>query len=404
MITDRCKLILISFGLSLFIASLLQIELIYFISAALASMLLVSFVFFLITPLNITCLRKLPNVAYEDELQKVNIQLVNSALLGSYFIYVTDVFTPDASYCQKKELVFPYLGGRKCVNEDYEGFCFKRGRYFIGPLSITISDPLGLFKKSRLISEPSKFTVYPNIFNISSLTPFNRGMVTPRYGSQTARRSGDYEEFFGIRQYQQEDGLRKIHWPSSAKRNQLIVRHFEQTGINTAVIMLDLKWENNLGSGKETTLEYAVKIAASAAKYFLEHNYSLQLLAYGQKPLISAAGKDYSHLFTVLEHLAQAEANGHLTLSETMDKLNYLIPAVATMLVIRLDNDADTAKTLEKFIYTKGVSLVDVQLVSSSFNNSLPRQAPNFMEVKGSDVVTYVINQGDNLELKFFKG
>lgn len=402
MVTERGKIILVAFGISLFIAWYLDIELIYFITAIIASMILLSVIFFALTSLNVICTRQLPNASYEDDILKITLSLKNQGTFGTFFIYASDIFPADVSYKQKKDLIFPYVGGNKTTKDNYDGFCFKRGVYYLGPLTLTVADPLGLFKKTRIMHEQSKLTVYPLVFNIMNLTPFNRGVVTPRYGPQAARRSGDYEEFFGIRPYQQEDGLRKIHWPSSAKRNQLIVRHFEQTGINTATILIDLKWENNVGMGKETTLEYAIKIAASCVKYFLEHNYTVQLLAYGEKPLISTTGKDYSHLFQILELLAKAESNGHSTLTETMDKLNYLIPQTSTLVVIRLDRDGDTAKTLEKFIYEKSVSLVDIQLISATFDNALPKAAPHLLEVRGSDVVTYTINQGDNLEYKFF--
>lgn len=403
MVTERGKIILVSLGISLFISWYLDIELIYFITAIIASMAGLSAFFFAMTTLNVSCTRKLPNASYEDDILKISLFLHNEGSFGTFFIYVSDIFPADVSYKQKKEMIFPHIGGNKTAMDHYDGFCFKRGVYYLGPLTLTVADPLGLFKKTKIMHEQTKLTVYPLVFNISNLTPYNRGVVTPRYGPQAARRSGDYEEFFGIRPYQQEDGLRKIHWPSSAKRGQLIVRHFEQTGINTATILIDLKWENNVGMGKETTLEYAIKIAASCAKYFLEHNYTVQLLAYGEKPVISTSGKDYSHLFTILELLAKTESNGHSTLTETMDKLNYLIPQTSTLVVVRLDRDFDTAKTLEKFIYEKSVSLVDIQLVTASFDNALPKTATHIMEVKGSDVVTYTINQGDNLEYKFMQ-
>ncbi|MDD5155925.1 MAG: DUF58 domain-containing protein [Candidatus Omnitrophica bacterium] len=268
---------------------------------------------------------------------------------------------------------------------------------------IITSDPLGLFQKNKIIQLSSKLTVYPKVFKIRELGTFNKGVVAPRYGSHTTRKSGDYEEFFGIREYQQEDGLRKIHWPSSARNNKLMVRHFEQTGAHSVTVMLDLKYGNNLGTGRETTLEYAVKIAASFTKYFLDQGFLVQLLAYGEKPIITTFGKDPSHYSHILELLAQVEANSPFSLTEALGKLNYFIYPNSTFTIIRLDKDKDAARAVEQLIYTKNISVFDIQLASSTFDANAARESEYLLEVKGSEVISYYISCGDNLEYAFVR-
>lgn len=399
--TERGKIIIFALGLTLILAWYIQIELIYFISAILASIFCVSLLIFKIMLVKINIDRILPNVAYEDESLKIKVVVENKSPFDSYFVYVTDNFPADISYRQQKKILFNYLPKRATISKNYEGFCFKRGAYLLGPFVLITSDPLGLFRKYKIVNVSSKLTVYPNLFNISSLASFNKGMVTPRYGPHTSRRSGDYEEFFGIREYQQEDGLRKIHWPSTAKRNQLLVRHFEQSATHAASIVIDLKWENNLGAGRETTLEYAIKTAGSLAKYFLNQGYMVQLLAYSDRPIISSFGRDPSHFSTILNLLAQMEANSSLTLAESLSSLSYFIPHNSTLVSVRLDRDIDAARYLKQLIYTKNIALYDIQLVSSSFDKDIPKTTASFLEAMGSEVVNYSISCGDHLELKF---
>ncbi|MFH1677993.1 MAG: DUF58 domain-containing protein [Candidatus Omnitrophota bacterium] len=401
MVTERGKLLLIILGICLIIAWYTQFGLIYLICALLSGILLSSFIFFKITLINVNCLRQIPNAAYEDETVKVKIILENRSIFTNYFICLMDHFPADLPEKQEKKILIPTLPRRRIIEWDYEGKCFKRGAYWVGPFTLIGSDPLGLFKKYKIINVSSKLTVYPQLFNIHYLPPFTKGIVTPRYGTRTSRRSGEYEEFYGIREYRQEDGLRKIHWPSSAKHNELIVRHFEQSSLHSITIALDLKKENNLGAGKETTLEYSVKIAASFAKYFLDQGSVVQLLGYGDKLIMSALGHDPSHFFSILELLARMESNGYYSLGEALTMLNPFIPHASTLVVIRLDKDLEAAKASEQITYTKNISIIEVQLNSFSFDKNEIKNPDYNIQTKVSDILCYKISCKENLETSF---
>ncbi|MGE5197032.1 MAG: DUF58 domain-containing protein [Deltaproteobacteria bacterium] len=404
MLTERAKITLFFLGVSLIIAFYTQVELIFFIMGILASILAVSYIIFRITQvIDMKCMRILPNAVYEEECLRVKLLVENRSRFNSYFIYLIDDFTAGPPRDRKKKLLFAYLSKRATIENTYDGYCPKRGIYWIGPLTVITSDPLGFFRKDKIVHVSSKLTVYPKVFNIRELGSFNKGVVPPRYGAHTTRKSGDYEEFFGIREYHQEDGLRKIHWPSSARHNQLMVRHFEQTGAYSATIILDLKYGNNLGAGKETTLEYSVKIAASLAKYFLDQGFLVQLLAYGEKPIMTDFGKDPSHFSHILELLAEVESNSPVSIAEAMSKLHYFIHPNSTLAVIRLDRDDEASRMIEQLIYTKNISVFDIQLVSATFGENVPEMPAAPLEVKGSEVITYYVSRGDNLEYKFIR-
>jgi len=401
MITERAKLLLSFLGISLLLAWLTQLELIYFICAILVSILAISFLMFQFTLVNLTCSRQLPIAAYEEETIKVKVVLRKYSIFPDYFIQLLDNFPAEHEQGREKRMLFPFLGGRAVINWEYEGYCFKRGEYWVGPFTLIGADPLGLFKKIKIINISSKLTVYPEIFSIHVMPSFLKGMITPRYGSQTIRKSGDYEEFYSIREYRQEDGLRKIHWPLSAKHNQLMVRHFEQSGSEQVTIALDLNKESNLGKGKETTLEYAIRISASLSKYFLDRGATVQILGWSDKPVITLQGRDPSHFFIILETLAQIEANGYYPLDKALMELNHFIPPNSTLIVIALDRDQEILKSIESFIYTQNVSLIDVLLMTSSFDKNIPESSLYLPRVKSQDIKIYHIKCKENLEASF---
>ncbi len=401
MFTERAKLLLIILGICLIIAWYTQFGFIYLICAILASIFLLSLLYFFLTLINVSCWRQIPGAVYEDDTIKVKVTLQSQGIFANFFIYLIDNFPADLTYKQEKRTLFSYLPRRATIRFTYDGFCFKRGVYWVGPFTLIGSDPLGLFKKYKIINISSKLTVYPRIFDIYYMPPFTKGIVTPRYGPRTSRRSGEYEEFYGIREYRQEDGLRKIHWPSSAKHNELIVRHFEQSGIHAVTIVLDLYKESNLGFGKETTLEYAVKIAASLSKHFLDQGSIVQLLAYGDKPIMSSFGRDPSHFFTILELLAQVESNSYHSLGESLTLLSPFIPPTSTLIIIRLDSDVEAAKAAEHLIYIKNVSIIEIQLISSTFDKYIPESPVYQIQAPASDIQTYKISCGADLQTSF---
>jgi uncharacterized protein (DUF58 family) len=402
--TERAKITIFFLILSLVISFYTQVELIFFIAGILASILLVSFILFRITRVDqISCRRQIPAAAFEGQNVTVKIFAENKSPFSSFFVSIRDTFSPDPGIQQQKKLLFPFLARRAVIEGSYGGHCPKRGVYWVGPLELFMSDPLGFFQKKKVLNLPSKITVYPSSFPIIDLGQFNKGVVPPRYGSHTTRKSGDYEEFFGIREYHQEDGLRKIHWPSTARLNQLMVRHFEQTGAYSATLMLDLKYDNNLGQGKYSTLEYAVRIVASLAKYFFDQGFLVQLLAYGDQPIITSFGKDPSHYSYLLELLAQAQANSAINLAEAIGRLDHFIYPNSTLAIVRLDRDFAAVRAVEQLIYTKNMSVFDIQLVSATFDEKLGRTQSYFPDVKGSEVLTYSIACGDNLQYKFIR-
>ena len=401
MLTERAKLLIILFVSCLLISWFTQFELLYLISAILASILVLSFILFKLALINIKCVRSMPTAAHEDETITINVAIENISFFSNYFLHLVDNFPADITYKQEKKVLIPYLHGHSKVYWKYKGLCFKRGEYWIGPFTLIGSDPLGIFRKYKCLNVSSKLIVYPKTFHVEFLPPFMKGTVTPRYGPNTSRRAGEYEEFYGIREYHREDGLRKIHWKSTAKHNQLIVRHFEQSGVHAITIVIDLKKENNIGFGKDTTLEYAVKIAASLSKYFLNKDSIVQILTYADKPIISSFGRGTSHFYNILSLLAKVDSNCYYSLGQSLAKLNHFIPAISTLVLIRLDSDLEAAKVAEQLIFLKNISIIDIQLCASTFDKYTPIVKKYNMKAKIADIQSYTIDCGENLESIF---
>jgi hypothetical protein len=95
-------------------------------------------------------------------------------------------------------------------------------------------DPLGFFRDVRPVADATVLLVLPRFKSLADSTP-------PREleAAAAAPRSGSGNELFGIREYRPGDSLRRIHWRSSARHGELVVREYEPPGMRTVTILVD---------------------------------------------------------------------------------------------------------------------------------------------------------------------
>ena len=103
----------------------------------------------------------------------------------------------------------------------------SRGRYLLGPLVVDVSDPFALTRLRLEFPEREELLVTPEIEDLGAAPDPSSG---PSFGASRARqlfRTG--EEYYTMRQYQEGDDLRRIHWPSVARTGELMIRQDEST-------------------------------------------------------------------------------------------------------------------------------------------------------------------------------
>src|SRR4029450_12089349 len=113
------------------------------------------------------------------------------------------------------------------------------------------------------------------------------------------------DEFYTTREYRDGDDLRKVHWRSSAKKGQLMIRQEERPWQARAVIALDLRLAAHRGQGGRGAGERAVSAAASIALRLGRSGYELSLVADDGQAVRPAGMADQAT--GVLDFLASGE-------------------------------------------------------------------------------------------------
>jgi uncharacterized protein (DUF58 family) len=133
----------------------------------------------------------------------------------------------------------------------------RRGEFEVGPVEVVKADPLGLGRTVLALGSPQRIAVHPRLL---ALAPLPAGRSRHLEGPSSDLSPQGSITFHRLREYVAGDDLRAIHWPSTARTGNLMVRHNVDTAQPYTVVLLDLRPQ----SYTERTFEEAVDVAASA--------------------------------------------------------------------------------------------------------------------------------------------
>jgi uncharacterized protein (DUF58 family) len=151
-----------------------------------------------------------------------------------------------------------------------------RGIQHIGPLSATITDPFGLCEFDRELIGASRLIVVPRTEPLLGL-PAGSGLGAEDFGV-IRRGAGLGDPDAVVRQYRHGEDLRKVHWPSTARRDELMVRVDQKPRHGGTTVLLDNRAAAHLGTGPSASLEWAVSFAASVCLHLRRHRQGARLV------------------------------------------------------------------------------------------------------------------------------
>ncbi len=165
-------------------------------------------------------------------------------------------------------------GGRREVS--YRVRSDLRGRFPLGPLQLRLNDPFGMCELTRSFSAYDTLTVIPRT---EVLPPVKLVGEASGHGDGQQRSlalAGDDDII--PRAYRHGDDLRRVHWRSTARYGELMVRREEQPQRARCTVLLDTRRVAYQGSGPDSAFEWAVSGAASALVHMLERGYAVRLV------------------------------------------------------------------------------------------------------------------------------
>ncbi|MFI5053781.1 MAG: DUF58 domain-containing protein, partial [Acidimicrobiia bacterium] len=209
----------------------------------------------------------------------VQLEIENRSTAATSFLLLEDRVPPPLG--RPARLVVSAIPGRQSQQVAYTVLPQARGRYQLGPLVVDISDPFALVRQRLEFDERDELLVTPEIEDLSGTPDSAFG---PNVGASRTRnllRTG--EEYYTMRQYQEGDDLRRIHWPSVARTGALMIRQDESSRRSAGMVFLDSR-ETALGQAHGAAFERAVSVAATIGVVLSRGGFSLRLATADASP------------------------------------------------------------------------------------------------------------------------
>ncbi len=208
-----------------------------------------------------------------------------------------------------------------------------RGRFSTGPLRVRTTDPFGLVQLDRQFLATSEVMVTPHIVPLPLMRTAGGGGST---GEARPHRIGVVgQDDALVREYRQGDDVRRVHWRSTARRGELMVRREEQAWDPSASIILDSRSTAHAGRGMQNSFEWAVSAAASISLHFLDDGFGVEIYeADGPLHVTGSMGQHSSATSQlVVSRLTDLQARSTSSLhyaveSATLERAGQLVVAV----------------------------------------------------------------------------
>lgn len=275
----------------------------------------------------LSVIRSGPPRAEEGETIVFHVEVTNHGLLPRFMVELIDhlpfVGSSDGPLSPGERTlgVVTYIPGRSQRRFEVPLVCEKRGYYRLGPVGLASSFPLGLAEARQRRNEGvQSLTIYPDVFPIVGLNLRGAPSQIHRGGYLLPEGAGA-AEFSGLREYRRGDNPRHIHWPTTARLNELMIKEFEPLASACLHIVLEQASDANAGQGKQSTFEYAVRIAASIARYACGNNIPTRLIGQGERSLYIPAGNGENHYQCILDELAVVDSDGATPYAKVLQRI-----------------------------------------------------------------------------------
>ena len=205
---------------------------------------------------------------------RVRLELENLTRLVTRVLLAED--TIPYSLGPSPRFVMARLPGGRRAAVTYSVPTQTRGRYEIGPLRLQMSAPFGLCEVTRAFTATDPLIVVPRTWPLSGAPTGGHWGGSGEAMHGTAAASGVHD--IAIREYRYGDDLRRVHWRSTARRGELMVRREEQPRQMRATVLLDSRADSHRGDGPASSFEWAVSATASVAVHLSGLRYGVRLL------------------------------------------------------------------------------------------------------------------------------
>jgi uncharacterized protein (DUF58 family) len=276
----------------------------------------------------------------------------------------------------------------------YHLYNVPRGRHRFAPVRLSITDPFGLAEARLTLEEQQALVVYPRLVELERV--FFDGGGSPEHGRRLLLRRPVGFDLHSVRDYQQGESLRRVHWPSTARRGSLMVKELEDSPRDEVAVLLDGDPGGVTGSPPDSSFDVAVRAAGSILRAQVRSGRRCVLLlntAGRESQVVSSDGPEWQR---ALELLAAVEPDARGSAAELLRSADT--PAARSLELVVVTSRVERTlvdRLLERTLTRRPVALVHVE--AESFVGAARRPVPELLRLQAAGVPIAVVRHGDDL-------
>ncbi len=268
----------------------------------------------------------------------------------------------------------------------------RRGEYEIGPLIVRASDPFNLFPQEIEFEGVDKILVYPRVVRVPNFA--SPALYLVGDGSRRQRANVISTDVSSVREYTAGDSVSRIHWPSTARVNQLMVKQFDQGSESHVWVVFDQHRDAQAGDAPESTDEYGATVAASVIDRYGRSMLPIGYSAYGSESMMMIPDRSGYQVETIMRHIASSRPEGATPLMEILAEIDRELSQTSSLVVITASGRGEWTGALAG-LQRRGVRVNVVLMDRGSFGGE--SNADALRELVNGGVHTFPLQAGASI-------
>ena len=269
-----------------------------------------------------------------------------------------------------------------------------RGRHRFEPVRLAITDPFGLAAADQALEERQALVVYPRLVELDRI--FFDGGAGPEHGRQLLLRRPVGFDLHSVREYQQGESLRRVHWPSTARRGALMVKELEDSPRDEVAVLLDGDPASVTGAPPDSSFDAAVRAAGSILLAQVRRGRRCTLVLNNGGRDTQSVSSDGPEWQRALELLAAVEPDAKSPAATLLRSPDAPASRSLELVVVTCRVEAALVdRLLERALTRRPVALVHVE--AESFVGRPRRLVPDLLRLQAAGVPIAVVRRGDDL-------
>ena len=317
------------------------------------------------------------------------ISIRNLSVIPKTLILATDI-TTIPGYTSSAALGLTTKGYRSWRSIDQAR---QRGVFEMGPIEISTTDLLGIYKASSRHGESDKIMVYPKIYDLKNFHLGNSQITN----EGTSRKKSNIlsPHASSVREYAYGDSLSRVHWKTTARSNRLMSKEFDVGSSNEVIILNDLDKSVQCGRLDDSTDELSISVTASLTKKYTDSHIPVGFLSHGNDRYYITPGTGSSHFDRTMQMLAIAKPGKNKKLQKVITEEKNIWINHSSIIIITPSSEPEWVTALSE-LSQFNASITVIMINANSFGEKY-ELGPTLSALDNIGISPYVINRNDEI-------